>query len=154
MIISSRAIVLSKLNYRDNDLIIKLFVRELGLTSFIVRGGSKKNKTNHFQQLSLIEIEFDFNSKRNLQYLKDFEIQSFLKTIHTDFKKMAVVIFLSEILSKILIHQDKDHQLYDFIEDAIKYYDKNIFRSTFHIVFLMNLSKFLGVYPDMNNNNY
>ena len=47
MIISSRAIVLSKLNYRDNDLIIKLFVRELGLTSFIVRGGSKKNKTNH-----------------------------------------------------------------------------------------------------------
>ena len=68
MIISSSAIVLSKLKYRDNDLIVKLLVRELGVTSFIVRGGSKKNKTNHFQQLSLLEIEFDFNSKNCLLY--------------------------------------------------------------------------------------
>jgi DNA repair protein RecO (recombination protein O) len=154
MIISSSAIVLSKLKYRDNDLIIKLLVRELGLTSFIVRGGSKKNKINYFQQLSLLEIEFDFNSKRNLHYFKDFESKYNLKTIHIDFKKMGVIIFLSEVLSKILIHQQKDYQLYDFIEDAIKYYDKNIFSSTFHIVFLINLSKFLGFYPDMKNNNY
>ena len=104
MIISSSAIVLSKLKYRDNDLIIKLFVRELGLTSFIVRGGSKKNKTNYFQQLSLLEIEFDFNNKRNLHYFKDFESKYNLKTIHTDFKKMGVIIFLSEVLSLSLIH--------------------------------------------------
>ena len=154
MIISSSAIVLSKLKYRDNDLIIKLFVRELGLTSFIVRGGSKKNKTNYFQQLSLLEIEFDFNSNKTLHYFKDFEIKYNLKTIHTDFKKMGVVIFLSEVLSKILIHQQKDYQLYDFIEDAIKSYDIDVFSSAFHIVFLINLSKFLGFYPDMNNNNY
>ena len=154
MIISSSAIVLSKLKYRDNDIIIKLFVRELGLTSFIVRGGSKKNKTNYFQQLSLLEIEFDFNSKKNLHYFKDFEGKYNLKTIHTDFKKMGVIIFLSEVLSKILIHQQKDYHLYDFIEDAIKYYDKDVFSSAFHIVFLINLSKFLGFYPDMKNNDY
>ena len=154
MIISSSAIVLSKLKYRDNDLIVKLFVRELGLTSFIVRGGSKKNKTNYFQQLSLLEIEFDFNSKKNLHYFKDFESKYNLKTIHTDFKKMGVIIFLSEVLSKILIHQQKDYQLYDFIEDAIKYYDKDFFSSTFHIIFLINLSEFLGFYPDMKNNSY
>ena len=98
MIISSSAIVLSKLNYRDNDLIVKLLVRELGITSFIVRGGSKKNKTNLFQQLSLLEIEFDFNSKRSLHYFKDFENKFSLRTIHADYKKMSVTIFLSEIL--------------------------------------------------------
>ena len=152
MIISSSAIVLSKLKYRDNDLIVKLFVRELGLTSFIVRGSSKKNKSNYFQQLSFLEIEFDFNAKRNLHYFKDFESKYNLKTIHRDFKKMGVVIFLSEVLSKILIHQQKDYQLYDFIEEAIEYYDKNIFNSMFHIVFLVNLSKFLGFYPEVNNN--
>ena len=79
MIISSTAIVLSKLKYRDNDLIVKLLVRELGVTSFIVRGGSKKNKSNYFQQLSFLEIEFDFNSKRNLHYFKDFEYKISLK---------------------------------------------------------------------------
>ena len=67
---------------------------------------------------------------------------------------MGVIIFLSEVLSKILIHQQKDYYLYDFIEDAIKYYDQHVFSSKFHIVFLMNLSRFLGFYPDVNNNNY
>ena len=154
MIISSSAIVLSKLKYRDNDLIIKLFVKELGLTSFIVRGGSKKNKSNHFQQLSLLEIEFDFSTKKSLHYFKEFEIKPNLKTVHTDLKKISIIIFLSEILSKILIHQQKDYKLYDFIEYAIKYFDENIFSSSFHIIFLINLSKYLGFYPEMKNNDY
>ena len=102
MIISSSAIVLSKLKYRDNDLIVKLLVKELGVTSFIVRGGSRKNKTNYFQQLSLLEIEFDLNSKRSLHYFKDFENKFILRTIHTDYKKMSVTIFLSEILFDIV----------------------------------------------------
>ena len=154
MIISSSAIVLTKMKYRDNDLIIKLFVKELGLTSFIVRGGSKKNKSNHFQQLSLLEIEFNFSTKKSLHYFKEFEIKPNLKTVHTDFKKISIIIFLSEILSKILIHQQKDYKLYGFIEDAIKYFDKNIFSSSFHIIFLINLSKYLGFYPEMKNNDY
>ena len=154
MIISSSAIVLTKMKYRDNDLIIKLFVKELGLTSFIVRGGSKKNKSNHFQQLSLLEIEFNFSIKKSLHYFKEFEIKPNLQTVHTDFKKISIIIFLSEILSKILIHQQKDYKLYGFIEDAIKYFDKNIFSSSFHIIFLINLSKYLGFYPEMKNNDY
>jgi len=154
MIISSSAIVLSKLKYRDNDLIVKLLVRELGVTSFIVRGGSKKNKSNYFQQLSFLEIEFDFNSKRNLHYFKDFEYKFNLKTIHTDYIKMGVIIFLSEILSKILIHQEKDFELFDFIEGSIKYYDEAKFNPSFHLLFLMQLSKFLGFYPEMENSEY
>ena len=154
MIISSTAIVLSKLKYRDNDLIVKLLVRELGVTSFIVRGGSKKNKSNYFQQLSFLEIEFDFNSKRNLHYFKDFEYKFNLKTIHTDFIKMGVIIFLSEILSKILIHQEKDFELFDFIEGSIKYYDEAKFNPSFHLLFLIQLSKFLGFYPETENSEY
>lgn len=154
MIISSTAIVLSKLKYRDNDLIVKLLVRELGVTSFIVRGGSKKNKSNYFQQFSFLEIEFDFISKRNLHYFKDFEYKFNLKTIHTDFIKMGVIIFLSEILSKILIHQEKDFELFDFIEGSIKYYDEAKFNPSFHLLFLMQLSKFLGFYPETENSEY
>ena len=42
MIISSNAIVLSKLKYKDNDLIVKLLIRDIGVTSFLVRGSTKK----------------------------------------------------------------------------------------------------------------
>ena len=152
MIISSNAIVLSKLKYKDNDLIVKLLIRDIGVTSFLVRGRTKKNKLNYFQQLSVLEIEFDLNNRRNLHYFKELDLKNNFKTIHTDFKKMGVVIFLSEILSKILTHQEKDYELYDFIEESIFYYDNSFFNPNFHLSFLINLSKYLGFYPEIQNN--
>tara|TARA_B100001778_G_scaffold106312_1_gene86994 strand:- start:966 stop:1670 length:705 start_codon:yes stop_codon:yes gene_type:complete len=152
MIISSNAVVLSKLKYKDNDLIVKLLIRDIGVTSFIVKGSTKKNKSNYFQQLSVLEIEFDFNSRKNLHYFKEFDLKNNSKTIHTDFKKMSVIIFLSEILSKILTHQEKDYELYDFIEESIFYYDNSFFNPNFHLSFLINLSKYLGFYPEIQNN--
>lgn len=154
MIVSTSAIVLSKLKYRDNDLIVKLLVKDIGITSFIVRGSAKKNKSNYFQLLSVLEIEFDYNNKRNLHYFKELDLKYNFSSLHTDFNKIGVVIFLSEILSKILIHQEKDLELYDFIEHAINYYDQSLFNPNFHLSFLINLSKFLGFYPDIKNNNF
>ena len=100
MIISSSAIVLSKLKYRDNDLIVKLLVRELGVTSFIVRGGSKKNKTNHFQQLSLLEIEFDFNSKKTYIILKILKINLALRLFIPIIKKWVLLFFYQNFYLK------------------------------------------------------
>ena len=45
-------------------------------------------------------------------------------------------------------------ELYDFIEHAINYYDQSLFNPNFHLSFLINLSKFLGFYPDIKNNNF
>lgn len=154
MIVSSSAIVLSKLKYRDNDLIVKLLVKDIGVTSFIIRGNSKRNKSNYFQQLSVLKLEFDYKIKRNLQYLKELEFKYNFKTIHTDFKKVGVIIFLSEILSKILIHQEKDLGLYKYIEKSILFFDNSSSNPNFHLIFLMKLSRFLGFYPDGEKNKF
>ena len=60
MVTSTSAIVLSKIRYKDNDIIVKLFTKEYGAISFIVKGGknSKKNKIKYvyFQELTILEI--------------------------------------------------------------------------------------------------
>ncbi len=38
MLITTNAIVLSKLRYRDNDLIVKCYTQETGIVSFLLRG--------------------------------------------------------------------------------------------------------------------
>ncbi len=50
MTTSTSAIVLSKIRYKDNDIIVKIFTREYGAISFIVKGSakSKKSKLNLF----------------------------------------------------------------------------------------------------------
>ena len=76
---SVSAIVLSKIRYKDNDIIVKLFTKEYGVISFIVKIGSnlKKSKAKlvYFQELTILNVQFNYNTKRDLQYIKDINIK-------------------------------------------------------------------------------
>ena len=153
MIISTTGIVLNKFRYKDTSLIVRVITRDTGLCSFIVRFGKGKNKKNifnYFQPLSIIEIDYDSNNKRDLHFFKEVDLKFNFKSIHSNHKKSVVIMFLSEILSKTLKFQGKDFQLYDFIEASIKYFDESEFTPYFHLIFLIKLTKYLGFYPDTN----
>ena len=120
---STSAIVLSKIRYKDNDIIVKIFTREYGVISFIVKGSAKSKKSKikfvYFQELTIVNIQFNFNPNRNLQYIKDLEIKHHYSSSHTDLVKTSVIIFLSEMLSNIITHQKKEVELYDYIEESL-----------------------------------
>ena len=149
MEVSTSAIVISKLKYKDNDLILKLLTRELGVCNFLVRNpaGKKRNKIiNYFQPLTILNIEFENRNKSKLNYLKDVEIEYVFKSIHFDIKKSVVVLFISEILNRILNFQEKDELLFDFISDSFILFDKNKSKN-FHLFFLIHLTKYFGLFP-------
>ena len=155
---SVSAIVLSKIRYKDNDVIVKLFTKEYGVISFIVKTGSnlKKSKAKlvYFQELTILDVQFNYNSKRELQYIKDINIRHHYISCHSDVKKTSIIIFLSEILSNILVHQKEEVDLYNYIEESLIFYDANKNISYFHLIFLIQLTRFLGFYPDATNNNF
>ena len=158
MVTSTSAIVLSKIRYKDNDIIAKLYTKEYGAISFIVKGqqNSKKNKIKfvYFQELTILEIQFNYNSKRDLQYIKDIEIKHNYMSSHSDLVKASVIIFLSEVLSNIITHQKRETQLYNYIEQSLIWYDTNKFNPYFHMIFLLELTRYLGFYPDTLNNKF
>ncbi|MBC8455409.1 MAG: DNA repair protein RecO [Flavobacteriales bacterium] len=158
MVTSTSAIVLSKIRYKDNDIIVKLFTKEYGAISFIVKGSqnSKKNKIKYvyFQELTILEIQFNYNLKRDLQYIKDIEIKHNYTSSHTDLVKVSVIMFLSEVLSNVITHQKRDIQLYNYIEESLIWYDINKSNTYFHMIFLIELTRYLGFYPDMLSNNF
>ena len=156
MVTSTSAIVLSKIRYKDNDIIVKTFTKEYGAISFIVKGGqnSKKNKIKYvyFQELTILEIQFNYNSKRDLQYIKDIEIKHNYTSSHTDLIKVSVIMFLSEVLTNIITHQKREIQLYNYIEQSLIWYDINKSNAYFHMIFLLELTRYLGFYPDVLKN--
>ena len=90
MIISTTGIVLNKFRYKDTSLIVRVVTRDTGLCSFIVRvgkGKKKKNIFNYFQPLSIIEIEYDSNNKRDLHFFKEVDLKFNFKF---DFKKFIL----------------------------------------------------------------
>lgn len=155
MLLKTNAIVLSKLKYRDNDLIVKCYTNQRGVVSYLLRGvlKSKKgsSKTAYFQPLSQLQFEENYRANQSLQFIKDVKLDVVYHSLHTDIFKSAIVMFLSEVLSSVLKEEEKNERLYDFLQMAFIWLDTEAESANFHLLFLLNLSKHLGFYPDDSN---
>ena len=155
MLVKINAIVLSKLKYRDNDLIVKCYSKQRGIVSYLVRGALKSQKGSsravYFQPLSLVLIEEVYKLKQTLHSIKEIKIEYLYKTLHTDILKTSIVMFLSEVLASVLKEEEQNELLFDYIENTLKWLDYQTEFSNFHLLFLLNLTKYLGFYPDDQN---
>ena len=152
MLVSTKAIVLSKLKYKDHDLIVKCYCKEFGVVSYLVRGALKikkgKLRAAYFQPLSILELEADHKEGRSLQYIKEIKLHVNYISLHTNVVKSTIVMFLSEVLSGILKEEEENHALYDYLEASIMWFDHSEINTNFHLIFLLELSKYLGFYPE------
>lgn len=99
MLLTTNAIVLSKLKYRDNDLIVKCYTEQLGVVSFLLRGvlKSKKgySKAAYFQLLSQLDLQIDYKPNRSLQSIKEVKLKHLYSSLHSNVFKSAIVMFLA-----------------------------------------------------------
>jgi DNA repair protein RecO (recombination protein O) len=155
MLVKTNAIVLSKLKYRDNDLIVKCYTKQRGIVSYLVRGVLKSQKGSskmvYFQPLSLVLIEEFYKESRSLQNIKEIKLDCLYQTLHTNILKSAIVMFLSEVLSSVLKEEEQNEQLFLYIENTLNCLDHETEFSNFHLLFLLNLTKYLGFCPDNRN---
>ncbi|TGV00694.1 DNA repair protein RecO [Flavivirga rizhaonensis] len=158
MLIATNAIVLSKLKYRDNDLIVRCYTEQLGIVSFLLRGVLKNkkghSKTAYFQLLSQLQLVFLYKNNRSLQTIKETKLNTIYTSLHSNVLKSSIVMFLSEVLSNTLKEEEKNETLYSYIETTLLWLDTHSEYSNFHLLFLLNLTRYLGFYPDTKNIDY
>lgn len=155
MLSKNNSIVLSKLKYKDYDLIVKCYTQQRGVMSYMLRGVLKskkgKTKTVYFQPLSQLQIDENYKSNQSLHSIKEVKLNYIYKTLHTNIYKSAIVLFLAEILSSVLKEEEKNEDLFNYIETALQYLDNEDQFSNFHLLFLLKLTRYLGFYPEFLN---
>ncbi|HIC31101.1 MAG TPA: DNA repair protein RecO [Flavobacteriaceae bacterium] len=153
----TKAIVLSKIRFKDNDLIVKCYTSNHGIVSYLLKGVLKSKKSNkkiaYFQPLSLLELETDHKDNRSLQYIKDLKTNFLYSSLHTNIVKSAIAMFLAEILSQALKEEEQNLPLFNYLETSFKWLDTNSQISNAHLLFLLELTKYLGFYPDDSETN-
>jgi len=156
MIVQTKAIVLKVIKFKDTSLIIKCYT-EYGLKTYIIKGilGAKKNKIKaaYFQPLTLLEVVANHNNKGALNTLKEVRLSYAYKTIYKDISKQSLLFFLAESLNFSLQEEEQNRPLFTFLTTALKYLDLHNNVANFHLMFLLNLSKYLGFYPYKQNLN-
>ncbi len=155
MRITTKALVISKLKYAESSLIVRVFTQSDGMKSYLLRGvlGSKKGKLKaaYFLPLSQIEISAIHKNKNSLEQLIEVKVLHPYKTAHTHIVKNSLVLFISEVLGQCIREEEQNDALFQFLSNAFLWLDSNEKTANFHLSFLMQLSAFLGCYPDDRN---
>jgi DNA repair protein RecO (recombination protein O) len=149
----SRAIALLNHKYGEGAVIAKVFTEEYGLKSFSVkRNKSKKskNKILLLDKMNLLTINAKNNSKKEIQYLSEINLAYAYQ--NTSLKNKLIRLFIAEVLSKALIDSERNINLFQFIWDTNTQIDnlENV-NNNFCIIFLIQLSEFLGISPSTEN---
>ncbi|MFP2995480.1 DNA repair protein RecO [Spongiivirga sp. MCCC 1A20706] len=155
MQITTKAIVISSLKYGDTSLIVKCYTEEAGLKSYLLKGvlKSKKGKLKvaYFQPLSQLILEANHKNKGTLESIREVKTAYAYKTVHTDIKKGAIAMFLSEMLNVSIVEEEVNQSLFEYLEMAFQWLDAHDQVANFHMLFLLNLTRYLGFYPDTND---
>ena len=151
MLIKTKAIVLTSIKYGEADLIVKCLT-EHGVKSYLLRNifrsKSKKLKIGYFQALSQLDISAYHNKQGNLNKMSEASVYYLYQTLATDIYKQSIALFLAEVLAYALKEEEENQLQFQYIEASLKWLDLHSSFANFHLIFLLELTKYLGFYPD------
>jgi len=153
MLTKTEAIVLHALKYGEKQMIVDMFTREHGRLSFIVplpRSERAKIKKQYLQPLTLLQVEADVRPLAQLQKLREATLLVPLPALLAEPKKLSVALFVAEFLYHALKGEQQNTPLFDYVRQSMEWLDGcQGTVANFHLVFLMRLSRFLGFYPNL-----
>lgn len=155
MLIKTKAIVISSIRYQDKSLIVKCLTKDEGVKSYFVNnaftGKNNKFKIAFFQPLTILEVEANHKNKGTLERFKEIKVVYPFQTISFSVEKTTILLFLSEILHTVIKEEADLKDLFLFLETALQWFDTNCQVSNFHLIILLQLTKYLGFYPQKEN---
>ena len=155
---NSRGFVVKSIKNGETSMIVSCYLEDIGLKNFIVKGiyGIKKPKFSkaYFFPLNFISINYNLSKNERLGYIKEVKPINFYKSLHSSIEKSTVIIFLSEILNSVFKEEgDKNQNLFNFLDKSLNWFDSQESCNNFHLKFLIELTKHIGFYPNINNEN-
>ncbi len=146
-------IVLHSIKCNDTSNIVDIYNELSGRASFLVKlPRSKKSavKSVLFQPLSIIELEAEFRPTSNLHRVKEAKSYYPFSSLPYNPYKSAIALFIAEFLYRAVREEATNPPLFAYLVYSIQWLDEQERGYVnFHLVFLMRLSRFLGLYPNL-----
>lgn len=155
MIEKFEGIVLRTLKYNDGLMIADIYTAQRGRMSFLVPvSHSKRSRVRSvlFQPLSMLSFTATVKTGRTLSRIGEVQPYSMYSSINNDVVKSSIALYLAELLSYALREDARDDALFTFLDRSFTLFD-NLEHgyADFHLVFMVQLLRFLGIYPNLEN---
>ena len=153
MVEKFEGIVLRTRKYSDSLMIADIFTAQHGRMSFLLPvSHSKRSRVRCvlFQPLSMLSFTASVKAGSSLSRISEVSPHSMYSSIQNDVLKSSIALYLAELLTYALRESELDESLFTFLERSFTLFD-NLEQgySDFHLVFMVQLLRFLGIYPNI-----
>lgn len=154
--LSTPALVLHTTAYSETSVIAKIFTRQLGVRSYVIKGvrkGGGKTKQNLLQPLSHLDLVVYNNPKTQINYIKEIgphiDATATQTLNHSSNQAIhnALRFFMTEVLYKTLREEEPMPELFDYVAASASFQEPNQRLAQHPIQFLLKVSHHLGIEP-------
>ena len=126
MKIKTSAFVLKTTIFKESSLIIRLFTREKGKCTYIVKAAMRQKSPNKaiYQQLNEIEIDYSHHPKKQIHPIYNVKLLNDWANVCADLKKTVLCTTMLEIIDKTFDEDIPDYNTYKVLNSVMKYFDK------------------------------
>lgn len=155
---TTKGLVIKTLKYGDTSAILRVYTEDYGTKSFLQKGyfNSKKKALRSLQfPFAMAEFSFKTNKKSDLILPTQIvPIHAFSQLFQHPIK-MMMLQFLAEIYHMVLKEEEANSRLFAFMVDQLQLFNhKDSHYADFHLVFLIELTRYLGFAPNTTHIDY
>jgi len=154
MLHQTRGIALHSTKFSETSSVVKIYTELFGLQSYLIKGVRKqksKVKAGLFQPLTLLDLIVYHKDKSSLQNLKEVNYSNPYHEIPFDIRKSSIALFINELVYKTIHEEEPNPELFLFLhKNCLKLDATTNNFALFHLVFSMQLTRYLGFMPQLN----
>jgi len=147
----TRGIILGISSYSDLYSIALIYTEQFGKVSYMIAG--RKAKTTRvprslFYAMSALDLEVEHRNLREIQRIKEAKATFPQISLLTNPVKSTIAIFIAELTGKVVVETQENRLLFDYLlhsAEILELTEKPC--SNFHLVFMVGLTRFLGIFP-------
>ncbi|MDO4949881.1 MAG: DNA repair protein RecO [Bacteroidales bacterium] len=148
------SLVLQRVRYNDSSDVVRVYTRQHGNMSLLLRCSRSSRRvaaSRLFQPLSVLQLEISVSAHGSLSYVREARSLMAYESLAFDCRKSSIVMFLAEVLCHSLREEVGNEALFLFLQYSFRIFDAvpTPQCANFHLAFLINLLRFLGVMPDV-----
>ena len=154
MLTKTKGIVFKSIKYGETSMISSIYTEAFGLQKYVINGvRSKKPKVSAglLQPLTLLDLVVYGKTGRDLNRIKELRAEEIYVQIPFDIVRGSIGLFLVEVVQKCIRESEAHPELFSFLQSSFLLLDRHpVHISNFHLIFLMQLSAYLGFLPQSN----
>lgn len=151
MIVTTDAVILRGMNFRDSSKILTLYTKEFGKLSVLAKGArtAKSKFGGAIEPLSYVTAVLYKKESRDLHLLSHCDIVRPFRSLTDDLERMGAAMAVVELLQAVSHGEERNHRLFDLLVDSLESINgatKNAINALY--LFEVRLLEILGFRPE------